>query len=61
MIRKKRRLKRNDYSQCGHIAWMPSKAIISHYSTGMVRIFYPCGTKRFISENWYNDVPVGSL
>lgn len=26
-----------------------------------VQIYYPCGTKRFISNSWYNDINTDQL
>jgi len=28
---------------------------------GGVRIYYPCGVKRFISKSWYSDIDVFEL
>jgi len=69
-MRKKRVLKRNDYKvwrygqnlEC-YYARMPSKAEIgnSFSSDGGVFIHYPCGTRRWISDTYYDDINTNCL
>lgn len=55
-MRRKRVLKRNDYSRVGDfLAKMPSGAHIYRLFVGGVAIYYPCGTTRWISDNWCDD------
>ncbi len=60
-MRCKRVLKRNDYSQYGHTAFMPSGNLIVSDSGGVYIYYVDHRTKtplirRWISDTWYDNV-----
>lgn len=62
-LREKRVLKRNNYVR--HNAFcieMPSKVIIAQsIFDDSVHMYYPCGTKRWISTTWFDDINTDTL
>lgn len=60
-LRKKRVLKKNDYRLDTFRTVMPSGLIIQRINIGGVWMIYPCGTERFISNTWYDDVNTDEL
>jgi len=62
-MRKKRVLKRNDYRING-LGWsvrMPSLATISIRPKGGVNIHYPDGSRRWLSDTWYDNINTDEL